>query len=149
VRATDTRNLQGAFRAGPNVQLGLRQENVVSIAYVGAWSTIAAATYSGGATRWASTAGASAKLTFTGTNVAWVTSKGQNHGRAEVWLDGVRRAAIDLHTPTFRSRQIVFAWNGLSNTTHTLEIRVLGTKSAAATGTRVGLDAFVVLSPVP
>jgi hypothetical protein len=45
-----------------------------------------------------------------------------------------------------QGRRIVFAQTGLTNTTHTIEITVLGTKNAASSGTRVDIDAFAVLS---
>ena len=43
-------------------------------------------------------------------------------------------------------RRIVFAATGLSNTAHTLQLTVLGTKNPASSGVRLDVDAFTVLS---
>jgi hypothetical protein len=101
----------------------------------------------GGAQRRASAAGNRATFTFTGRSVGWATTRSPGHGRAEIWLDGAKVRTLDLYAPTTRARQLVFAWNDLPNTQHTLEIRILGTKNSVATGTRVDVDVFVVLRP--
>jgi hypothetical protein len=41
----------------------------------------------------------------------------------------------------------MFTLGGLSDASHTVQIKVTGTKNAVSTGTRVDLDAFVVLDP--
>jgi hypothetical protein len=47
-------------------------------------------------------------------------------------------------------RRVVFSKNQLDpSASHELEVRVLGTKSASSSGTRVDVDAFVVLEEVP
>ena len=62
-----------------------------------------------------------------------------------MWLDGVKVATIDLYAASQTTRSMVYVKNGLTNTTHRLEIRVLGTKNTASSGTRVDIDAFIVL----
>lgn len=145
LRAADGRGTRSALVAGPTATLDARNEAHASIAYTGTWNTASNPQFFGGAAAFASAAGARATISFTGTSVAWATSRGSNRGIAEVWLDGVRLATIDLFSPTTRVRQIMFARNGLTNSAHTLEIRVLGTRNDASTGTRVDVDAFVIL----
>jgi hypothetical protein len=144
VSATDQRGATSAYTIGKPLSIVVQQEDSASIVFTGAWTANANASFYGGGARTASSP-ASATLTFSGTSVSWVTSKGPGRGKAEVWLDGVKRATIDLYTPTARNRQVVFARNGLAAGNHTIEIRPLGTKNAASTGTGVVLDAIVVL----
>jgi hypothetical protein len=64
-----------------------------------------------------------------------------------VWLDGVKVATVDLYSSSEQPRKMVFTKNDLdSSQAHTLEVRVLGTKRTESSGTRVDVDAFVVLS---
>ena len=96
-------------------------------------------------------AGQKAAFTFDGTSVSWISTKGRNRGIAEVWLgiNGgplVRAARVDLYATATLPRQMVFNRNGLPDGTHTLEIRVLGTRNPASGGTRVDIDAFAVIS---
>ena len=107
---------------------------------------------SGGSLRHASAADASASLaSFSNAlNVAWVAPKGPDRGKAEVWLDGALASTADLYTATLQPRKSAFAKNGLDPAVaHALEVRVLGTKNASSSGTRVDVDAFVVLEKVP
>jgi hypothetical protein len=64
-------------------------------------------------------------------------------GHAAVFLDGVKRGTASFYAASLRRSQ-VFTLNGLSAGDHLLEIRVLGTKPSASTGTWVGLDAVDV-----
>jgi hypothetical protein len=66
---------------------------------------------------------------------------------AEVRIDGVLVATVDLYHATLQGRRIVFAADGLAPGAHTLEIRTLATANPASTGTRVDLDAVLVLAP--
>jgi hypothetical protein len=146
VRATDARGATSSFSLGPPKTLVAVQDGeTIEIAYEGAWTTSTIPNFFGNTARVSTTAGSTATLKFTGTNVGWVTRRSPTSGKAEVYLDGVRVATIDLYSPTPRFRQMVFVRNGLASATHTLEIRVLGTKSAASGGTRIDIDAYVVL----
>jgi hypothetical protein len=62
-----------------------------------------------------------------------------------VWLDG-KVATVDLYSATTQTRRVVFSQGGLvPSKSHTLEVRVLGTKNAASSGKRVDVDTFVAL----
>jgi len=142
-RATDIAEATGPFATGPTVALSAFQETDAAITYTGSWTTSALASAFGGTVNFAGTAGAKASFAFTGTAVAWVTTYAANRGKAEVFLDGVKVATLDLYSASTKARRIAYARNGLSNSAHTLEIRVLGIKNAASTGQRVDVDAFV------
>jgi hypothetical protein len=144
--ATDYRGAKSTFVTGaPKKLVAIQDSNTTAITYTGAWTTATNVNMFGGTARYAVAAGRRASVSFTGTNIGWVTRKASYNGKAEVWLDGEKVATVDLFSPTTRQRQMVFVRNGLTPGQHTLEIRVLGTKSAASTGLRVDVDAFVVL----
>jgi hypothetical protein len=84
-------------------------------------------------------------LTFEGTDVSWVAQRGPDRGRAEVWLDGELAQTIDLYASSAKPRRVIYSASLDSAGTHTLEVRVLGTKRAASSGTRVDVDAYLTL----
>jgi hypothetical protein len=54
--------------------------------------------------KYATTKGAWATLRFTGSDVAWVAPKDTNRGKADVYLDNIKVATIDLNS-TQRARE--------------------------------------------
>jgi hypothetical protein len=153
VRATDQAGNVSDWKAGPTFKVNLLQETNAAIAYTGTWSTQNITSASGGSLKFASAADASASLaSFSNNalNIAWVAPKGPDRGKAEVWLDGALASTADLYTATLQPRKSAFVKNGLDPAVaHELEVRVLGTKNASSSGTRVDVDAFVVLEKVP
>ena len=90
--------------------------------------------------------GNTATFTFTGTDVSWTAQRGPDRGKAEVRLDGALVETIDLYATSAQARRVVYSATSLDpSVQHTLQVRVLGTKRAASTGTRVDVDAFVAL----
>jgi hypothetical protein len=88
--------------------------------------------------------GATATVTFSGRTVTWVTMTGPHEGRATVYVDGVKKAAVNNWSAAAH-------WNvartvkGLKAGTHRLRIVVAGRKgSKTGTGTDVVLDAVKV-----
>ncbi len=79
-----------------------------------------------------------------GVGVNWVTAKGPAYGQAKVLIDGIDKGNVDLYAaaPQWNTVQ---SYTGLSEGTHTIEIRALGTKHAASAGTTVIIDAFQVM----
>ena len=88
---------------------------------------------------------ATVTATFTGANVACVATLDRDRGKAEVRVDGGAPVIVDLYSATLQGRRIVFAANGLAAGQHTIQIRVLGQKHSASSGTRVDVDALLVL----
>jgi hypothetical protein len=130
------------FKIGssPNVQ-----ETASAVGY-DSWSGTNNTAASSGRYRSSGTSGSVAAVSFTGTGVTWITAFGPSNGRAAVSVDGSAPVAVDL----YRARQ---AWQasgrsitGLSPGAHRLLVRVLGTKNAASTGSRVVVDGFIVRS---
>ncbi len=98
---------------------------------------------SGGTYRESNTQNDTITFKFTGKAVTWISHKGPDMGKAQVMIDGVDKGTIDLYSA---SEQWQFAKNykKLSDTKHKLVIKVLGSKNANASDTKVGLDAFKV-----
>ena len=92
--------------------------------------------------KYATTKGAWATLRFTGSDVAWVAPKDTNRGKADVYLDDVKVATIDLNSSSTSPRKVVFMKSWASSGPHQLKVWVYG---ALAKRPRVDVDAFVVL----
>ena len=116
-----------------------------SPALVERWDVDAATGASGGAYITSNTAGASTSFRFTGTAVSVLGHTSSTGGYADVYLDGVKKTAtpISFYSATPAYQTPAYSTTGLTSAAHTLEVRVLGTKPAASTGTFVNLDAFV------
>jgi FtsP/CotA-like multicopper oxidase with cupredoxin domain len=144
VRAVDASGAASAYATGPSFRLTPVQESASSIVYTGPWTPVTALYNAyGGSTR-ASTEAASATLAFTGNRVIWIAPKGLDKGLAEVWIDGSAVATVDLYANSGTTfRRAVFVSDLLATGAHTIEIRVLGTRQALSTGTRVDIDAFI------
>jgi hypothetical protein len=140
-RATDTEGFTSAYAYGPRFVPRLAQETSSSVTFGGSWSVAHAKSFSGGRVEYSTTAGSWARYTFTGASVAWVSERGPTRGRADVYVDGVRKATINLHAASYKPRRIVFARTWAANGGHTLKIVVDGT----AGHPRVDVDAFVRL----
>jgi hypothetical protein len=126
--------------------LELLQDDDPSVVYSAGWELRNHAYASGGTTRATSQENRTATFTFTGTHVAWISTRADDRGQAEVYVDGVLMGTVDLYNAALQGRRIVFAANDLPAGQHTLEVRVLGTHNPASSGTRVDIDAFAVLA---
>ncbi len=140
VRALDGAGNWSAWSYGSAFALTAVHEAASSIAYSGTWTRQASSTAYGGYVKYATAAGASAKFTFTGRQVAWVAPRSATRGQAKVYVDGVYVTTVDLYTASGEPRRIVFSRSWSTSGTHTLEIRVVGTSGRP----RVDIDTFVV-----
>jgi hypothetical protein len=131
---------------GTPFTLELHQDDDPGIVYTGNWEPRNHTYASGGTTRASSQANATATLTFTGTSVALITTRGTDRGKLEVSIDGGPPVVVDLYRPALEGRRIVFTVNDLAPGIHTLTVRVLGQKHNSSTGFRVDIDAFAVLN---
>jgi hypothetical protein len=146
VRAQDGAGNWSAWAAGPQFFATAHQEGSGAISYAGPWAQESSGSAYGGGVAYTQAKGAKAEFAFTGRDVAWVATKGPDRGKAEVWVDGVKAKGVDLYAPAQAPRKTVFSQHWADPGAHTVEVRVLGTKNASSTGTRVDLDALIVLS---
>jgi GH25 family lysozyme M1 (1,4-beta-N-acetylmuramidase) len=107
------------------------------------WSTVADGSAGGGAYVVSDVAGASASLSFTGTGATWITARGPGMGRAEIWVDGRPVRTVDLYSAsaTFGVQRSVV---GLTDAPHSVAVVVQGTHRAAATGSSVAVDGWII-----
>ena len=143
VRATDTKGNVAPWLTGAAARVSVYQQTSTTVKWGGTWQTSYWSSASGGSARSASSRGAWATFSFTGTSVAWVAAKGSNRGSASIYVDGVYVTTISLYSASGHSRAIVFAKSWPTVGAHTLHIVVAGT----AGHPRVDVDAFVRLTP--
>ena len=123
--------------------LRLVQQSSTSVKYSGTWTTAAGTAYSGGSVKWRKGVYASATYAFTGSGIGFVTAKAALRGKVFVYVDGVKRATLDLRGAT--SNRLVAFVRGLAYGPHTVKVVALGTAGRP----RVDLDGFVVLRVPP
>jgi beta-N-acetylhexosaminidase len=139
--ATDGAGNASERVTGPLFEPVVRQSSTANMTFIGAWTRAESGKYSGGATKHASVAGATASHTFTGSSVGWVSAVGPGRGSANVFVDGVFRSTVSLHAASPATRRIMFVASWASQGLHTIEIVVAGTPGHP----RVDVDAFVQL----
>jgi Zn-dependent metalloprotease len=122
-------------------QTSMQETPSASLVYKKTWATASVGT-PWGTTRYSKTKAATASYTFSGTDVAWVSSRGPKRGKAKVYIDGGLMQIVDLHSSTSSLRKIVFVASGLSAGQHTIKIYVNGTTGRP----RVDVDGFIVLN---
>jgi Divergent InlB B-repeat domain len=127
---------------GFTVGTATTQETSVKILY-DKWKGVTNPSASGGTYRTDPTAGSTARFTFTGTRVDWVTTTGPGWGKAEVFIDGASKGVVDLYASAVRY-QTTKSYSSLPSGSHTILVKVLGTKNASATATTVSVDGFIV-----
>jgi hypothetical protein len=136
--STDTGVPVDAFTVGSVTT----QESSPSVK-LGNWAGQSDANASGGTYRISGTAGAQVTFSFTGTAIDWVTALGPAYGQAQVLIDGVSKGTVDLYQAASQWK-VLQSYTGLTPGSHTIVVKVTGTKNTSSTGTGVVVDAFVV-----
>jgi bacillolysin len=136
--ATD---VAGNLATSPALPVNQTSFQESALAYKSTWS-VAASVPAWGTTRFSKTRGATARLAFNGTDVAWVSTLGPRRGKAKVYIDGILRGTVDLLASTVSPRRIVFSASGLTPGAHSIKIYVNGTLNRP----RIDVDGFVVLT---
>ena len=108
--------------------------------YHGSWTTSTSTTWWGSTARSSSSAGATATYTFTGKSIAWVGLKAYNRGKAQVFVNGVLKATVDLYSATTKKQVVVWSQTYSTSATRTITVKVLGTVHRP----RVDVDGFIV-----
>jgi hypothetical protein len=113
-------------------------ETSAAIHYGGSWGTARYAKYSNHRVKYATRAGASATMTFTGTGIAWVGPVGPTRGSARVYIDGRLAGTVQLRRSGFHARQVLFQRHFATKGQHTIRIVV------ARNGRPVAIDDLIV-----
>jgi hypothetical protein len=116
-----------------------------SPALVEHWDRDAAKSALGGSYDASKAAGASASYTFKGTGVSVLGTRMKDGGYAAMYIDGAKQTSTaSFFSAKTRYRKVIWSKSGLANGWHTIQVRVLGTKPAAASDRWVYLDGFQV-----
>ncbi len=127
---------------GTVVPLSTRYEQTdTRIVKVGVWSDFAKSVASGKSYGRSSSSDASATIYFTGTRLDWIAMKGATTGIADVYLDGIKVATVDLAARSGTYNVNVWSTGTLANGNH--NVRIIRSP-AGATGRYLTLDAFDV-----
>ena len=146
-RATDKAGNVSSWSVGDSFRVLARQDGTSAVSQTGSWTKASNSKFYGGSVRHSSSGGASQSWTGTVSSLGLVSTLGPNRGRAEVWVDGVKVATLDLYASSTKRRQVVYAVDFGDAGKHTIELRVSGTKSAKSSGKRVDFDAFIAIAP--
>jgi beta-galactosidase GanA len=126
-------------------------DNDPALQYTGSWSHVANQSYTGADYKntesFSRVAGDSLTVPFTGTAVRWIGSQTNNHGYADVYLDGVLQATVDDSGSAYQA--VMFSKTGLTDGPHTLTIVVDGRHSSGSTDNFVAVDAIDLSVPGP
>jgi alpha-tubulin suppressor-like RCC1 family protein len=140
-RATDRLGNRSGWAIRSPTTVSLVQARSPSIRYLGAWKTVSSGFALGGSYRTASTAGAGAVFTFTGSGFAFVSRMGPTLGTVYVSSDGGPSYPLDMHAATLRWRTVNWSGGYSPAGTHTLVLTCLGTAGHPA----CDVNGFVVL----
>ena len=140
VRATDLASNVGAW-VPLTVYPKLVQESAAGWTWSSGWTRASSTAASGGTTRWTTRTGATATTAVYGRSFALVAPRSASRGKAQVWVDGVLVATINLAASPTGSRRLVFVKTWTSVATRHIKIRFTGVPAH----TRIDIDAVVAL----
>ena len=116
-----------------------------SFAWSGDWELAMDDGYSGGTSMRSGESGARASITFTGTGIALIHATSNDHGIAEVEIDGVCYPDIDMYSPEFVFRITDVIMTNLSPSEHVLTITVSGNNNPSSSDDFIVVDAVDVI----
>ncbi len=118
--SVDAFKVNGTLLPAPT---GVRyQQDATGLVYSGTWATFSTAGASGGSYKRANTSGASVTISFKGTYLCWIATKGVTLGKAWVSLDGKKAVSVDLAWTEVQYQQPVWNTGLLSLAPHTVKI---------------------------
>src|SRR3954452_15311663 len=143
----DTTHIAIDFNAQPVKDVSYTYDDPDSaLQYTGSWSHVSNQSYTHSdyqdTESFSNKAGDSVSVQFTGTAVRWIGSKTNNHGYADVYVDGTKEATVD--DSGSQAQAVLFQKSGLSAGPHTLKIVVTGTHSSSSSDNYVAIDAIDV-----
>lgn len=139
VRARDHAGNVGAWATGPVLRPALTQQSSSAVRFSGSSVTTYYAPYSAGSQRYLA-AGSSVSYTTSARSLSFITTRAATRGTAEIWIDGVKVATVDLSTGGTAYRFVAYSRTWSTVGTHTIKVVSLGTPVP-----RVDVDAFGVI----
>ncbi|WP_299529214.1 N-acetylmuramoyl-L-alanine amidase [uncultured Streptomyces sp.] len=98
----------------------------------GTWTTKSSSSYLGGKSYSSSAKNATMTWTFTGRSAALVVSRASTSGQVYVYVDGVKKATVDLKSSTTKYRDALWTTSWATNGAHTVKLVVVGTSGRPA-----------------
>jgi hypothetical protein len=98
-----------------------------AIRWSGGWREARHRAYAGGSVHYATRAGSSAVVQFTGRSVRIVGPTGPTRGKVQVLIDGRLVRTVDLRASRFHPRVTIYSASWSQAGSHRLQLRVLGT----------------------
>ncbi|HEX4402855.1 MAG TPA: hypothetical protein VHZ98_16155 [Galbitalea sp.] len=93
-----------------------------------------------GTANWSYSAGSTAELHFTGSQVDLRAVRDSDQGQMAVSVDGSIPLTVDDYAATRSASAVVWTSPALSPGTHVMVVTVLGTKNGSSSGTNIALD---------
>ena len=140
IQAVDGAGNESGWAYGTTFRLSAISQSSAAVHYVGRWYTSLSTIWWGGSARSSTARRATASYTFTGRTIAWVGLKAVTRGKAQVFINGVLKATVDLYSATTKKQLIVWSGSWSTSATRTITIKVLGTSGRP----RVDVDGFIV-----
>jgi hypothetical protein len=141
VRAFDDGGTAGAWARGPSVTPRLKDDRNSKIVWRGTWQRSADSSAARDTISFSSTAGATAKMSFTGRGIALLGATGPQQGKVRVYVNGNLKATVDLYADDAQTQVVFFARDWKAVNTRTIKLEVVGTSDRP----RVDLDAILVM----
>ena len=143
-KATDEVGNRASRQLTPNVRLYDLRRSTARADFAGGWKIVGSKDSLGRTLARTSARGATVRLRFEGAQFAVVAKRGPSGGRFKVIVDGKHVDTIDLYAGTGTKRRVVYVRN-VTKEPHVVKLRATGTKRPKSSGTRVWLDAVLVL----
>jgi hypothetical protein len=89
---------------------------------------------------YSNTNNATVNFRFTGTQVKLYGAKDPGHGIAAISIDGGSETNVDYYASSRQGQQLMYTSPTLSSGSHTVKVRLTGTKNAASSGTYITVD---------
>jgi hypothetical protein len=112
------------------------------ITYSGSWGSGTQAGYFDNTAHWTNLANAYLQFTFTGVGVRWIGCRNADHGKADVFIDGVYQTTVDTYNSTQQLQQTLYTIQGLFYGQHTLKIAWINSKNSSSSGYYIDADAI-------
>jgi len=141
VNAVDVAGNGSGFLFSGTHSVNIYQETDASVSYSGGWTHQTLSGASGGAVEFATALNKKATFTFSGAQVAFISTVDTDRGSCTVTADGGTAKTVNTNGGTLKKEQIVYFQN-LGSGSHTLVVNVLHT----AGHPRVDVDAFIVIT---
>ncbi|SPE60307.1 hypothetical protein SBV1_410022 [Verrucomicrobia bacterium] len=114
--------------ASPSIPAGTWvpiDDNHAGITYSGKWTyNTTSPGYYRANCHFSSAPGSYAEYSFTGTAIRWIGSRNDNHGDADVYIDGALRKSVNTRAASWLPQQLLYEESALPNGKHTIKIVV-------------------------